>query len=103
MQSRSLDSFRNVIFAKDIESGSEVRGERKDPIVAVALSLLFMGLGQIYLGRVWRGIGFLMLGLMVAIFIGGSFGWLGVVATLLVPLGSAFDAYRIAKMYNMNL
>jgi TM2 domain-containing membrane protein YozV len=103
MHSRNRVSFRSVIFAKDIKSRSEVLGKRKDPVVALALSLLFIGLGQIYLGKVWRGIGFLILGVTVAVLIGGSFGWPGVMTTVLVPLGSAFDAYKLAKLYNTNL
>jgi len=85
---------------------------------AAVLSLLWSGLGQIYVGRIARGIG-IMLAYFVIGFIGGGFIILGaiaggsggvliallliVVAALALLVWSVFDAYNLAKKYNDHL
>ncbi len=70
---------------------------RKDPAIAAILSFFITGLGQIYAGKVGKGIG-LLVGVIVCIFL----------AFLLIPffiaiglwIYSIIDAYKTAERYN---
>ena len=56
--------------------------------IAVVLSFLIMGLGQMYKGHIWRGLG-IMLGGFVLLFL--TFG----IGTFLLWLWNIFDAYNL--------
>ena len=73
----------------------------KNPLLAVLLSLLLTGIGQIYLGRVSRGISFLATVLLLGVLLEGilTFDQLMIVG-LVVSVISAWDAYRIATEIN---
>jgi TM2 domain-containing membrane protein YozV len=75
--------------------------QRKNPALAAALSLLITGAGQIYLGRVVRGIFFLgtvlLLGYLLEDFL--TFDQLMIIG-LAFSVISAWDAYSIAKKIN---
>lgn len=63
---------------------------KKSPILALVLSLLIVGLGQLYLGKASKGL--LMFGLAVFFsFISLGIGWFA------VAIWSAVDAYNTAK------
>lgn len=68
---------------------------KKEPILAMLLSFFIVGLGQIYCGRLGRGIGLFLLEVLVCIplcMVGIGF--------LLVPalkIYAAYDAYKIAE------
>ncbi|MCG7845208.1 MAG: zinc-ribbon domain-containing protein [Methanomassiliicoccales archaeon] len=91
--------------------------DRKDSLIALILSLVLPGVGQIYVGRVGRGIfillfmlvfgafswmpGFLFIDLETDSFMG--FIWWSVVATvilLIVYIWQVVDAYRLAEEHN---
>jgi TM2 domain-containing membrane protein YozV len=93
----------------------------KSPGVALILGLivgLFLwGIGQIYVGKIMRGIIFLILGLIFApllygiavlgVIMTGGIGWiilpiLGIVF-LILWIYQAFDAYKLAQEYNMHV
>ena len=67
---------------------------RKEPWLAAILSLLIGGVGQIYCGRVARGMVFLIIDLILWFTIFGALVW-GVIA--------AIDAYNIAKDINYQI
>ena len=75
--------------------------QTKNPLIAVLLSLLVTGIGQIYLGKVGRGIFFLATVLLIGILLEGvlTFDQLMLVG-LVISVISAWDAYRIAKEIN---
>ncbi len=73
----------------------------KSPILAALLSLLVTGIGQIYLGRVSRGLVFLSSVLLLGVLLDGilTFDQLMLVG-LVISVVSAWDAYRIANEIN---
>jgi TM2 domain-containing membrane protein YozV len=75
--------------------------QRKNPVLAAALSLLITGAGQIYLGRVSRGILFLGTVLLIGYLLQDilTFDELMIVG-IVFSIISAWDAYNIAKKIN---
>ncbi len=69
---------------------------RKSPAVSAILSLLIAGLGQIYLGRFWRGAAWFIGGIILGILSSG-------ILAIFIWIGAAIDAYLLAKDYNKNL
>jgi len=69
---------------------------RKSPIISTILSLLIAGLGQIYLGRFWRGAAWFIGGVILGILSGG-------ILAIFVWIGAAIDSYLLAKDYNRKL
>ena len=71
---------------------------RKNPWIALILSLLVTGVGQIYLGRITRGLAFLGGVIFISFVLDG---YLDYDQLLLLGAGlsvlSAIDAYRLAK------
>ncbi len=63
---------------------------KKSPILALLFSLLVVGLGQFYLGKISKGLLMLGLALFFSLF---SFG----IAWFAVAIWSAIDAYSTAK------
>lgn len=93
------------------------RKNEKEPILAVVLSLIIPGLGQIYCGKIGRGIGILVLlgllsgvSLVPMIFImnpmsfnfAGYFAFTVVISILsiIIYIWQIYDAYRCAEDYN---
>jgi TM2 domain-containing membrane protein YozV len=76
---------------------------RKTPMLAAILSLLITGSGQIYLGRVGRGLCFLGVVLLVSILLDGilTFDELMIIGLSLSVI-SAWDAYRLARKINQS-
>ena len=74
---------------------------KKNALLAAILSLLITGAGQIYLGKVWRGLAYLVTVLLMGILFNGILTFdelmiLGVVFSII----SAWDAYRMANEIN---
>jgi len=76
--------------------GTQPRLPRKSPVISAILSLLIAGLGQIYLGRFWRGAGWFVVGIILGIASGG-------ILAIFVWIGAAVDSYFLAKNYNRKL
>ena len=71
----------------------------KNEGLAAVLSFLFSGLGQIYVGRIGRGLGILLGGIVIALI-----GWILLWIPLLVYwVWNIYDAYNLAKEYNQEL
>ena len=69
--------------------------ERKDPSLASILSFLLVGLGQIYCGKVWRGIGLALLTII---------GYcLLIIPGIVIHIAVIWDAYKTALDYNKSL
>ena len=86
----------------DIEGIQRPRAaQRKNPMLAAFLSLVITGTGQIYLGKVSRGIIYLAGVLLLSVLLDGVITFdemmlLGVAISII----SAWDAYRLAKKMN---
>ncbi|MCL2785954.1 MAG: hypothetical protein FWD81_01855 [Methanomassiliicoccaceae archaeon] len=76
------------------------RRDKSDGLAAV-LSLLIPGAGQIYVGKIGRGIGLLVLAIVIAS-LALLFFWLIVplIFYVIFWIWNIFDAYNLAKEYN---
>ena len=74
---------------------------KKNPILAAILSLLITGTGQIYVGKIGRGLVFLGSVLLIGILLDGvlTFDELMIVGVV-ISLISAWDAYVLARAIN---
>ncbi|MDT5270139.1 MAG: hypothetical protein QOH49_2325 [Acidobacteriota bacterium] len=68
----------------------EGKGEQRSPLLAALLSFLLIGMGQVYLGQVEKGL--LMLGVVLALMMTVALGPLG----LVILLFNVADAYLLA-------
>jgi TM2 domain-containing membrane protein YozV len=80
---------------------AHVTTQRKNPLIAGFLSLIITGAGQIYLGKISRGLVYLGLVLLISIALDGIISFdemmiLGVIVSII----SAVDAYLMAKAIN---
>ncbi len=84
---------------------SRVTVGTKNPGVAAILSLFIPGLGQIYAGRIGRGLLMLFIVIPLSVLLALFFFWL--LLPLLLPLAvwiwNIFDASNICKDYNRRL
>ncbi|MDR0508712.1 MAG: hypothetical protein LBG63_02650 [Candidatus Methanoplasma sp.] len=107
MGGNGMGNHTHVVYANEKSTG-----------IAALLSILWAGLGQIYVGRIGRGLALMLIHLMVVIssafvaFAGLLFGGLGgavgggfMVFVLLAVLWAwnIFDAYKQANKYNDSL
>ncbi|HOJ07786.1 MAG: hypothetical protein LC124_03145 [Ignavibacteriales bacterium] len=67
---------------------------RKEPWLAAILSLFIGGVGQIYCGKIGRGIIFLIIDLIL---------WFTIIGALVWGIVAAVDAYNIAKDINYKI
>ena len=68
----------------------EGKGEQKSPLLAALLSFLLIGMGQVYLGQIEKGL--LMLGVVLVLMMTVALGPLG----LVILLFNVVDAYLLA-------
>jgi TM2 domain-containing membrane protein YozV len=77
----------------------------KSPGIGVLLSFFIPGAGQLYAGRITRGLLFLFLGIPVAVILAVLFFWL--IFPLLLPFAfwvyNIYDAYHLCEEYNRHL
>jgi TM2 domain-containing membrane protein YozV len=66
-------------------------------VVAVILSVIILGVGQMYLGRLARGIVILVVGVALNLFLTIWLGWFGFVFGIGYWLWNIYDAYKIGK------
>jgi TM2 domain-containing membrane protein YozV len=70
--------------------------------IAVLLSIIIPGAGQMYAGRIGRGLVFLFLGIPLAVILAVLFFWL--IFPLFLPLAfwiyNVYDAYQLCNEYN---
>ena len=80
---------------------AELRGYQQNAGLAAVLSFLFCGLGQIYAGKITKGLLFIFVGLLlgVATFIFILPG----VAAVAFWIYNIYDAYTLTNEYNMAL
>jgi len=76
------------------------RREKSEGLAAV-LSFLWPGLGQIYISKIGRGLGIMLLGVAI-VFVAFLFFWL--LFPLILPLvywiWNIYDAHKLTKEYN---
>lgn len=70
---------------------SENKSEQKSPVLAALLSFLLIGMGQVYLGQVEKGL--LMLGVVLVLMMTVALGPLGII----ILLFNVADAYLLAR------
>ena len=77
----------------------------KNSGLAALLSLIIPGLGQMYAGRIARGLVFFFLGIQLTVIIAVFFFWL--ILPIFLPLAfwiwNIFDAHRLCNEYNRRL
>ncbi len=66
--------------------------------IAVILSFFICGLGQMYVGKIIRGFGFLIAFIVGSVLFALTF-FLGIIA-LVVWIYGMYDAYQLARQYN---
>ena len=71
----------------------------KNEGLAALLSFLWSGLGQIYVGRITRGLGIIVGGILLLI-VSWILLW---IPLILYWIWSIYDAYNLAKKYNQEL
>lgn len=74
--------------------GVKCKQEEKNPTIAAILSFLFVGLGQIYNGEVAKGIGFMVIAVLLFLTI---FVVIGVVLYPAFYIYQIYEAYKTAK------
>jgi TM2 domain-containing membrane protein YozV len=74
----------------------------KKPWLAALLSFIIAGLGQFYVGRLWRGLFFFTVELLTAGFFEVNYA-VGMVLNMFVSIAAAVDAYHLAKKINVEL
>jgi TM2 domain-containing membrane protein YozV len=75
---------------------------RKNPTLAAVLSVLIIGLGHVYVGKILRGIGMFFFSLIIAFVFAISFGEGGLwVIAVVLWVFSGYDAHAQAKRYNL--
>jgi len=75
------------------------REEVKNPGIAAVLSVLYVGLGQIYNGEVGKGIGFIIIGIILIV---SMFILIGFILYPIFWIFNVYDAYTTAKKINLN-
>lgn len=69
----------------------------KSVALAVVLSIMLSGVGQIYLDRVGRGVAILIAGLALSIGLTWFIGIWGVIPAVAFWIWQIYDAYKIAR------
>jgi TM2 domain-containing membrane protein YozV len=76
---------------------AESRCEVKNPGTAAVLSVLWPGIGQIYNGKLPKGIAFILVHiLLIAIWLSGELSYVGLLMPLAFWVFGVVDAYRTA-------
>jgi signal peptidase I len=111
------DGFQSYSYGNQATLSYTYRKDEKEPLLALVLSILIPGLGQIYCGKVGRGIGILLLLGMLSFvsliplffimdpvdFDFAGFFVLNVVVSVIVfiiYIWQIYDAYRCADNHN---
>ena len=82
---------QQVVYAREKSEG-----------LAAVLSLIWLGLGQIYDGKIGRGLGIMVVGIIL-VFVFWFLLWLIVIVMFIFWIWNIFDAYKLAKQYNDQL
>jgi hypothetical protein len=75
----------------------QVRPDRKDPFTAALGSFIIVGVGQFYVGKWWRGIGFMALAIFLY-WLTLSISGIGVIVIWVI---APIDAYDQARKHNL--
>lgn len=72
---------------------------QKNPGAAAVMSFFIPGLGQIYNGKIWVGLGFMFLVMPFSVLLMGV--GVGFITTPLFWILGIYDAYKGAEKYNL--
>ncbi|TQS82275.1 hypothetical protein A3206_01025 [Candidatus Methanomassiliicoccus intestinalis] len=109
----SPSASQNNTYANPQPYAYQYQRPLKSAGLAAVLSFLFTGLGQVYVGKIARGIGFIVCGVVIAlvmmsmitIFI-SSYGAVWIIAVIAsivciaIWIFNVIDAYKLANEYN---
>ena len=88
---KSEQTKKENINAEQVYTGTKTPVQTKSPFFALILSFFFPGLGQVYNGKFWKGILF-----MIAIFAGAFF----IIPGIVIWIWGLYDAYTEAEQIN---
>ncbi|MEX2192611.1 MAG: hypothetical protein WD717_04455 [Nitrosarchaeum sp.] len=71
----------------------------KSEAIAIVLSILIIGVGQMYMGKIGRGVGILIGGIFLAV-IGVMTLGVGFIIFIILFIWQIIDAYNLCKKYN---
>ena len=74
----------------------------KSEALAIVLSVLILGVGQMYLGKVGRGIGILVGGIILGVIGIATYG-IGFIAAIILFIWQVIDSYNLCRRYNSYL
>lgn len=94
----------------DTNNTRNVYYTEKNAGLSLVLSIVWTGLGHLYMGQVKKGISIMAAGfaavvaaMLVIVFTGSIFSYLIMIVPFLIYVWSIFDAYGLVKRYNANL
>ncbi|MGI0026612.1 MAG: hypothetical protein ACREAD_02075 [Nitrosopumilaceae archaeon] len=76
--------------------------DQKSEALAIVLSVLIAGVGQMYLGKIGRGVG-ILIGLIILAVIGIVTLGVGYILAIILFIWQIIDAYNLCKKYNRHL
>lgn len=82
-----------------VQTGAQ-KSTKTTLFLSLAVGLLLMGCGQIYVGKVLRGVGFMAWGLILDVCFLAFGGIACVCISVCVYIWQAYDAYQLTKQYN---
>ena len=74
-----------------------MESKKKSPGTAIVLSVLIMGLGQIYVGKIARAVGFWVVALILI------FTFVGILVLPILWIFNLYDAHQLANRHNEEL
>ena len=83
---------------KPVDANTAIMFNKKSEGLALILSLLICGLGQIYVGKATRGIGFLLGAIVLAVL--SAFLFFPIIVAFVLWVYGMYDAYNLARQYN---
>ncbi|MFQ6126761.1 MAG: zinc-ribbon domain-containing protein [Candidatus Heimdallarchaeota archaeon] len=100
--SRPTPPARDVAYPPSISSErlAIIESKKKSPGVAAVLSLLWTGVGQIYVGKAGRGIVFMIIAFFCFL---SLFLLIGIILVPIWWIYGIYDAYNLAKTHNVEL
>ncbi|MGH9021451.1 MAG: hypothetical protein ACRDV0_10670 [Acidimicrobiales bacterium] len=92
---------QNNYYNNNYYQNNPVLGTKSEAL-AIVLSVLILGVGQMYMGKVGRGIGILLGGIFLAV-VGIFTAGVGYIVLLILFIWQIIDAYNLCKKYNAYL
>lgn len=93
----------NVYYQNNYyQNNPPISVDQKSEALAIVLSVLIAGVGQMYLGKVGRGVG-ILIGLIILAVIGIVTLGIGYILGIILFIWQIIDAYNLCRQYNRYL